>query len=146
MVDQVIHHEGAKYRGARHRENFLPALEEGPGFQQMLVAGSGDCLSSIRYTLVKAIERFLPRCDRIESEGRSAGRLNVELLLIDRRYRPGRQIAQVRDQVSKRGGLVVRLPLELVFGYSLQTLACVRHLIIEFREQCFSYRHPDLRS
>ena len=127
VVNEVIHHEVAQQRRARHRENHGAVVQQRPGTGKMRVAGASDGRARLGRGGIEASQQFGVGRWRL---GALPGR-NIQTVVAHNGGAKARQRRHVRRQPSHRSRLLMRPPAELLLRNPLQTLPRIRHFVIE---------------
>ena len=140
MMNQVIHDEGANRGRARHREDDLTAVLEGPRRQHLRIAGIGERgarRGDVLVELRSADRRWMAALSAGSSPAVATSNTVFCRIGVD----PVRDVGNVPGELAEAERLVMRLPRELRLGRALEQPPRRPHLVIEFRQQCIFQRH-----
>src|SRR6266481_1943827 len=102
MMNQMAQHETTHYRRSRQRHHGLATAKQRPFSEPAFVARTGQRRPRLLDVLVESRKQISSRLRLLETERRSAGRSDIQLVLIESMRRPTWYIGQVRRQATKR--------------------------------------------
>jgi hypothetical protein len=140
MMNHVIEDERSERGCAWQSEHHLATALERPWRQHLGIARCGDAGAGGRNILVELCHQVGdPRGSFRPSV---AGRFDVEHGVLQDRIDPVRNVGDVPGELTHAERLVVWLPGELSLRRTLEEAPGGSHLVVEFRKQRVSYRHP----
>src|SRR6267154_3705664 len=144
MMNMVVHHHAPNACHAWHVENFLAAGEQFPILHYFRVAYGRKRCARFHDILVKHREQFLSIVDLRWLKTRPIHRGIIQLLGLDCPWQPFHHRRYMAGEPADGAGLVVRFPIPLFVGTSLQDFAGVLHFLVKLTKHHLSNGHDFL--